>query len=107
MHLSVRDLLTFTVILDVKKSADFQPCRSFSRTNEFQHRFVIKQRLCCPVVANKRKHAVFNGIPLGGTGWIMTYFDLQAETVAKTNLQLLFPKPDSVAIASTTIGKNE
>ena len=37
----------------------------------------------------------------------MTYFDLQAEAAAKTDLQLLFPKPDSVAIASTTIGQNE
>jgi hypothetical protein len=107
MHLLVRDLLPFMVTFRVKKSSDIQPFRSFSRTNEFQHRFVIKQRLCCPVVANKRKHAVFNGIPLGGTGWIMTYFNLQPKAVAKTDLQLLFPKPDSVAIASTTIGKNE
>ena len=37
----------------------------------------------------------------------MTYFNLQPKAVAKTDLQLLFPKPDSVAIASTTIGKNE
>jgi hypothetical protein len=29
---------------------------------------------------------MFNGIPLGRAGRIMTYLDLKAETVAKSNL---------------------
>ena len=37
----------------------------------------------------------------------MTYLDLEAEAIAKSDLQLLFPKTDSVAIAPTAIGKNE
>ena len=37
----------------------------------------------------------------------MTYLDLKTEAVAKGNLQLLFPKADSVAIAPTAIGENE
>ena len=49
---------------------------------------------------------MFDGIPFGGTGRIVAYFDLKAEGVAKSNLQLLFPKADSVAIASTTISEN-
>ena len=90
-----------------KRSADFQSRRSFSGTNEFQYSFVIKQRLTCPVVANEGKHTVFDGIPLGGTGRIMTYLDLKVEAVAKGDLQLLFPKADSVAIAPAAIGENE
>ena len=90
-----------------KRSADFQSRRSFSGTNEFQYSFVIKQRLTCPVVANEGKHTVFDGIPLGGTGRIMTYLDLKVEAVAKGDLQLLFPKADSVAIAAAAIGENE
>ena len=37
----------------------------------------------------------------------MAYFDLKTKVVAKCNLQLLFPKADSVAIASTGISENK
>ena len=37
----------------------------------------------------------------------MAYLDLKAEAVTKGDLQLLFPKTDSVAVASAAIGKNE
>jgi hypothetical protein len=70
----------------VKESADFQTGRSFSGTNEFQNSFVIKQRLCCPVVANEAKHAVFDRIPLGGTRRIMTHLDLKADAIAEGDL---------------------
>ena len=50
---------------------------------------------------------MFDRIPLGGTGRIMTYLDLKAEAVAKSDLQLLLPKAVSIAIAPATIGKNE
>ena len=106
-HLLVRHLFPFVVMFVDKRRADFQSRRSFSGTNEFQHSFVIKQRLSCPVVTNERKHTVFNRIPLRGTGRIMTNLDLKAESVAKSNLQLLFPKADSVAIAAAAISENE
>lgn len=37
----------------------------------------------------------------------MTHLDQKADTVAESNLQLMFPKANSVAIASAAISKNE
>ncbi len=106
-HLLVRHFFSFVVVFVDKGRVDFQSRRRFSGTNKFQNGFVIQQRLSCPVVANEGKHTVFDGIPLGGAGRIMTYLDLKAEAVAKGDLQLLFPKADSVTIAPTAIGENE
>ncbi len=106
-HFLSRYLFPFVVMLVDKRSTDFQSSRSLSGTNEFQHSFVINQRFSCPVAANEGEHTVFDRIPLGGTGRIMTYFDLKTEAVAEGDLQPLFPEAGSVAIAPTTIGKDE
>lgn len=37
----------------------------------------------------------------------MTYLDLKAEAVAKSDLQLLFPEADSVSITPAAIGENK
>lgn len=75
--------------------------------NEFQHGFVVVQGLSCPVVADEGKHSVFNGIPFGGAGRIMADLDMTPESVAKGDLELMFPQAGSVAVASTAISKDE
>ena len=40
--------------------------------NALTDRIVVDQRLTCPVDADRTKEAMFNGVPLGRTGWIVS-----------------------------------
>ena len=107
MHLFVRHLDALLVLAVHQEGFDLQSgfCRGIADVSE--QRLQGTERLARPVQADITEQTVFDGIPLGGTGRIMTYLDLKAEAVANSNLQLLFPKAGSVAIASAAIGENE
>ena len=63
VHLVIRDANALLVLFRVKGGTDFETGGSFGSPDKFQSRFVIGQRMGRPVVADKAKHAVLDGVP--------------------------------------------
>gem|GEM_PF-4506433 len=70
--------------------------------NEVHDHFMADQRLAAPVLADGGKQAVFNLIPLAGSGRQVAHCDLQSGFVCQT-LQLQLPEAQPVAVAPARI----
>ena len=69
--------------------------------------FVAFQGLCGPVGGDRPEETVFDGIPFGGSGWVMAEAHLHAEGIAETCLELVFPEPGTIAVAAAPVGEDE
>ena len=83
-----------------------QACFGSGMTNEFQHEFVADQRLATPIDRDEREELVFDGIPFGSSGRIMTDMHGQASFVGEV-LQGDFPEAAFGSIAAATVCQDE
>ena len=79
-----------------------QPGLSFCGPNEFENCFVTDQGLSSPVLADLRKQAMLNRIPLGSSGRIMRHSDRQSEFI-RHSLQSIFPSPGAIAVGIAAV----
>src|SRR5258708_23014265 len=70
------------------------------------HRLKTNQRFPFPVYTDKRKHTVFDLVPLTRAGRIMTNRDFHTTLIAEL-LQEIFPRSVPRSIAPAAIGTNE
>lgn len=76
-------------------------------TNERQHFAQGRERLAAPVIANRTKQAVFDGVPLGCAAWIVTDGEGEVVTVYQLGLQFVFPHSGSIAVAASRIAEQQ
>ena len=80
---------------------------SMGGADELEHLFVGEQWLSSPVLGDLGEETMFDGIPFGGAGRIMSDGDGEAEGVAQLSLDFGLPGPAAVAIAATRVGQNQ
>ena len=56
----------------------------FGGADEFEDFFDAGERFSRPVVTNLAEKAMFDGIPLGGAGWVVADSDSDTERVSKS-----------------------
>ena len=95
------------VFLVVEAGADPEALLGLSSANEFEHGFVTIQGLGRPVARYERKHTMFDGIPLRGPGRVMTNPHLEAQSIAKTFLELVLPETITATVAAPTVAQKK
>src|SRR3990170_304612 len=68
-----------------------------------EHDFVAGQRFAGPIGAYQVEHAVFDGIPLGGSRRIVADRDRQAKFISQV-LQAHLPGPTTVTVCTSAVG---
>jgi len=71
-------------------------------------RFVKRDEwLSRPIAANGAKEPLLDRVAFGGSGWVMTDADCQAESVSQQRLKRLFPQAEAVTMATASIAQDE
>jgi hypothetical protein len=91
----------------VEKSGDSQTCIGLGGSDELEDFIVAVERLTGPVLGDFGKETVFDGIPLGSAGWIVSDCDVEAEAIADLELKFCFPGESAIGVASPGVGEDE
>ena len=76
-------------------------------TDEIEHGVDVGERLASPVSADLAEQAVFDRVPLGSAGRVMTHGHGEAEAVANPILEIFFPSAATPAVASASIRQDQ
>jgi len=90
----------------VQDCIDLQSCFGFCGCDELDNDLITRQWSSFPVDGDKGKESVLDLVPLGGAGKKMADRDGQIGLVGQF-LQLDFPQPEPITIATSVIGGNE
>jgi hypothetical protein len=107
VHLRIGDLNAGGITLGDPTACDAEPCGGRGFTDELSDQRVGLKRDARPVFADLAEQAMFDGVPLGSAGRIVTDGDRQLPGVHPLLLQRPLPGPGLVTIAATPIGQNE
>jgi hypothetical protein len=80
---------------------------SFGGADEAEDLLIAIERLASPVLGDFREEAVFDGIPFGSTGWIVSNREGQGEGVGQLRLEFCFPGTATTAVAAAGVAQNE
>jgi hypothetical protein len=106
-HLFVGDFDTGREVFGDEMAFDGQSCGGDRFIDEFEDQRVVLQRDAGPVFADFAEESVFDGIPLGSAGGVVTDGDREPAGVHQAFLQRPLPGATPIAIAAPAIGQNE
>lgn len=106
-HLGVGDFLGRGKKAFDQAAGHTQPGFGFGLPHGANDGVEAHQGLTSPVFANLTEEAVFDGIPLGGTGGVMTDGDLDSKRVNELFLKFPLPGPDPGTVAAAAVGQDQ
>lgn len=105
-QLLIADTKALFVKIGIQFSRDRQSVSRGRAANEIDNDFMAGQRLPPPVHADIAEHAMFDLVPLAGTGREVAYRKTQSGLVCKS-LQRDLPQSHPVAVAAATITRSK
>ena len=80
-HFGIRDLDSFGIALARHLGFDFETRSGGGIRDKTHDGFIADQRSASPVQGNEGKHAVFNLVPLAGSGWEVRYVNVKSSEI--------------------------
>jgi hypothetical protein len=90
----------------VQLGTNVEPGFGGRAADQIDHDLAADQGTPAPVVGDVAEHAMFDLVPLAGSGWKVTDLDRDVDFVGQP-LQLAFPQADPISVAAATIRRNQ
>ena len=105
-HFAVGDFYAFRIDVGVDPALNPKAFLCCRRGDQVDDDFMAHERFAAPILADERKQAMFDFVPLARAGREMTDRDGQPCFVGQF-LKFPFPQPDAIPVAAAAVGRDQ